>query len=306
MHRFGLVIVFALLLAACGGVIPGGGAAPPSGRLTVLTATTVLADLAGQVAGEHADVVSLVPLGGNPYEYEPTPADAVTVAQASVVFLNGLYHEEFLTKLLEQAGAPDRRVVTLSEGLETINSSIDHGDHGHLFDNPYLYLNVRNAMTYVETMRDTLASVDGRNAAAYRQNAAAYLAELAALDAWIMDEVGRIPEAKLRLMKDHDSFPYYAARYGLLSFAASYEGTAEAAPSPAQYATLIGQVQKFKIAVLFGEVGFSGKLLQQLVGDTGARYVPDLYANTLGTTEETDSYVEMMRWNTRLIAEALQ
>lgn len=303
MRRYALLVpLITLLLAGCGQP----SASPVGGRLTVLTATTVLADLARQIAGDRADVVSVVPAGGNPYEYEPSPADAAIISKASVVFLNGLYHEAFLTKLLEQVAAPGRRIVVLSEGLETLNSSIDHGDHSHLFDNPYLYLNVRNAAAYVGTMRDALAEADGRNADVYRKNAGRYLADLEVLDTWIAREIERIPEAKRRLMKDHDSFPYYAARYGLANFAASYEGTAEVAPAPAQYATLIGQVQKFKIIVLFGEAGFSGKLLQQLAADTGARYVPGLHAHTLGTTQETDSYIAMMRWNTRLIVEALQ
>jgi ABC-type Zn uptake system ZnuABC Zn-binding protein ZnuA len=302
LYRLVLPGLLALLLVGCGQTSP----AAPSGRLTVLTSTTVLADLIRNVTGEAADVVSLVPAGGNPFEYEPSPADAITVSTAGVVFVNGLQHEAFLGKLLENAGSSSRRVVTLSDGLETITSSIDHGDHGHLFPNSYLFLNVRNAMAYVGKIRDTLSEVDSRNAVTYRANAERYLAELGQLDSWIMGEIARIPESRRRLMKDHDAFPYYAARYGLANFAASYEGTAEVAPSPSQYATLIGQVEKFKIAALFGEVGFGSKLLQQLAQDTGARYVPGLHAATLGTTEETDSYVKMMRWNTRLIVENLQ
>jgi ABC-type Zn uptake system ZnuABC Zn-binding protein ZnuA len=297
-----------LLFSACspaGGFGAAGPARSGAERPTVSTSTTLLADLVRNVVGDHADVVSVVPVGRNPHDYEPSAADAVAISRASVFFANGLHYEAFLAKLLENATS-SVSVVTLSEGLQTLNSDIDHGDHNHLFPNPYLYLDVRNAMAYVEKIRDAMAARDPRNADAYRANAGAYLAELEQLDAWIMGEVARVPEPKRRLMKDHDSFPYYAERYGFASWAASYEGTQEAAPSASQYATLIGQVHKFGITVVFGEEGFSSKLLHQLVQDTGIRYVSGLHAATVGTTDETDSYVDVMRWNTRLIVEQLQ
>lgn len=311
IRRLALVAVLILLASACAPARdsrPGveGSVGSGSARLTVVTSTTVLGDLIRNVVGDRADIVILVPAGRNPREYEPSAADAIAVSRAPVFFANGLHYEAFLGKLLDNAASRSVRVVTLSEGLQTLNSDIDHDDHNHLFPNPYLFLDVRNAMAYVEKIRDTMVMFDARNAGAYRGNATTYLAELEQLDAWIMGEVVRIPESRRRLMKDHDSFPYYAARYGLANFAASYEGTEEAAPSASQYAALIRQVQRYQITVLFGEEGFSSKLLGQLAQDTGVRYVPGLYAATLGMTDQTDSYLEMMQWNTRLISEHLQ
>jgi len=298
-------VLLALLLAALGaaacGAAPGAGAGKP----LVVTSTSVLADLIRQVAGDTAEVVSLVPLGRNPQQYEPAPQDAITLSRAAVFFQNGLHYEDFAAKLIENAGATSLKVVTLSDGYRTLTSTIDHGDHEHVFPNPYLYLDVRLAKRYVETVRDTLAGLDGRHADTYRTNAERYLAELDELDRWITGEVARIPEGQRRLMQDHASFPYYADRYGLLDLAASYEGTQEAQPSASQYATLIKQVEQYRIRVLFGEEGYSVKLLEQLARDTGARLVPGLHAATLGSTEETNSYVEIMRWNTRLIVDNL-
>lgn len=308
MRCFIALTVTLLLLSACGPAGSGAGSAAPSkasGRPVIVTSTTVLADLIRQVAGDSAEVISLVPAGANPYEFEPSPRDAATLAKATVFFANGLQYEAFSRKLLEEA-SPKPRVVTLSDGQKVRQSTIDHDDHGHLFQNPYVYLDVRGASAYVERVRDTLVAIDPPNEAAYRSRAAAYLTELGDLDDWIAAEVARLPQPRRILLKDHDSFLYYAARYGFVSLAASYEGTKEATPSAAHYAALLRQVRQFKAPVAFGEEGFSSKLLQQLASDTGIRFVPGLYAVTLGTTAETDSYLKMMRWNTRLIVEHLQ
>jgi ABC-type Zn uptake system ZnuABC Zn-binding protein ZnuA len=303
-HRLGTHSVVALLLmlvAGCAGI-----AAPAGAKPTVVTSNTVLADLIRNVVEDRAEVVPMVPAGASPHDYDPSPAEAQVIGRAAAFFANGLNFENRSIALVESIGAPSLRVVTLSDGLKTVQTDIDHGDHNHLFTNPYVYLDVRNAMAYVGRIRDTMMQVDPRNADAYRAAAASYLAELEQLDAWIAEQVATIPAANRRFMKDHASFPYYADRYGLVDYAASYEGTEEVQPSASQYAALIEQVRKFRVKVLFGEEGYSSKLLQQLAADTGARFVPGLHAGTLGSTEETDSYIKMMRRNTCLIVENLR
>lgn len=303
--RFMLVLTLALVAvsgAACAG--PGRGAS--SGKPLVVTSTTVLADLIRQVVGEHAEVVSIVPAGGNPFGYEPTPNDAVTISRARIVFVNGLHHEPFMTRLLSDAGVANVRQFALSAELRTLDSDIDHGDHQHIFPNPYLYLDPRNAVVYVEKIRDALVELDAGNAERYRANAATYRTELEALDGWIAQEMQQVPHERRRLLQDHASLVYYANRYDLLVLAASYEGTSEVGPSASQYATLIRQLGQYNITVLLGEVGYSPRLLEQLARDTTARLVPGLRVSTLGTTEETDSYIELMRANTRLIVDNLR
>jgi manganese/iron transport system substrate-binding protein len=306
--RLPLTLAVACFLSACASTPLGSSGARGAGQsgLTVVTSTTVLADLIRNVVGNDVEVISLVPVGGSPYYYEPSPQDAITLSKATVFFANGHHYEDFARKLLENSQSSSRREVMLSEGLRTLRSEINHGDHEHRFVNPTLYLDVRNAMAYVETIRDTMVAVDAPNAERYRARAQAYLAELEQLDGWIIDQVAQVPQANRKLMKDQDSFIYYAERYGFQNYAASYEGTQEAAPSASQYAALIDEVKKNRITVMFGEEGFGSKLLGQLAQDTGARLVPGLYAATIGTTEHTDTYLSMMRWNTQRIVEHLQ
>jgi zinc/manganese transport system substrate-binding protein/manganese/iron transport system substrate-binding protein len=106
-------------------------------------------------------------------------------------------------------------------------------------------------------------------------------------------------------MKDKASFTYFADRYGLKDFAASYEGTSEAAPAPSQYAVLIDQVKRERVRVVFGEVGYSSKLMQQLASDTGTRFIDGLRVTALGTAPAS-TYADMMRENTRIIVSNLR
>ncbi|MCI0476259.1 MAG: zinc ABC transporter substrate-binding protein, partial [Anaerolineales bacterium] len=99
---------FALLLAACATPqIPAG--ATPQTSLRVLAAETFLADIAQNVAGNRARVDALVPPGVDPHSFEPTPGDVRKVADSQVLIVNGAGVEEFLEKLLENAGG--KRVV---------------------------------------------------------------------------------------------------------------------------------------------------------------------------------------------------
>lgn len=299
--------MFALLAAACGPLgAQEGATVGPAERARIVTSTTVFADLVRRVTGDLADVSSLVPAGANPHTHEPAPAEAITVARAHLYVANGLLYEYTPDRLVASARSKSLNVLILSEGMPTLDSQISHGDHGHLYKNPHLFLDVRNAMRYVERIRDVMVRVDAQHADRYRANAASYLAVLEDLDREVATQLAAVPADRRILFTDYNAFPYFAERYGLRAIAASYEGTAEVQPSPSQYAALVRQVSSLKVGVLFGVEGFSGRLLQQVARDTGARYVPGLHAATLGSTPDTDSYVGLMRANARLLVENLR
>ena len=299
------IVLAALVLAlAATGCRPRTDGPAPASRIMVATSTAVLADMIRNVAGDRVEVTNIVPADRAPALYEIDPRDAITISRAKAFFANGWgYESPSVGQLVQQTAG--LRVVLLSEGMQPQETVIDHGDHEHRFANPYMYLNVKQAITYVSRVRHTLTEIDPEHASTYDANAQAYEAKLRELDTWIGGEIGRIPEAKRKLLTDHASFPYFADRYGLKSFAASYEGTAEATPSPSQYAYLIDQVKQWGVTTAFGEEGLSPKLLQQLARDTGVRFVPGLRTSTLDAASGVGTYIEMMHRNTTVIVGAL-
>ncbi|MBA2375141.1 MAG: zinc ABC transporter substrate-binding protein [Rubrobacter sp.] len=131
-----LIILPALLLAvgfvaACGsagGGQEGGGG--EDGTMRVSATTSVIQDLAAQVGGDRVEVETIVPIGGSPETFQPSPGDAGRISEAEVVFENGLGLDDWIEDLVESAGNEDQIVVEVSEGLEPIEGGAHGDEHG--------------------------------------------------------------------------------------------------------------------------------------------------------------------------------
>lgn len=297
-------VVLALVVAACGGAAPPDKA--PGGTLRVVTTTTILADLVAQVGGPRVHVDSLVPKGGEVHTFDPTPSDVRRVAEADVVFLNGLGLDEWLAGLVADAGttAP---VVELGEDLPGVTYLAGglEGSDGHAGEavNPHLWLDVSYASKYAERIGEALASADAPGAAAYRDGAAAYAGILTALDTELRAKMDTIPPSDRTVLSFHDAFPYFAAAYGL-----TIDGTIVDAPgqdpSAAQIAGLIRVVREKGIRAIFAEAQFSEDLARTIADETGATVVSGLYTDSTGDAPQ-DTYVGLMRWNVDRVLEVL-
>ncbi len=294
-----LVALITLATAACGGGSPSGDV--PAGTLRVVTTTTILADLVAQVGGARVHVDSLVPKGGEVHTFDPTPSDVRRVAEADIVFVNGLGLDGWLANLVTDAGtgAP---VVRLGENLPGVTYLAgDGGDQAAV--NPHLWLNAAYAAKYAERIGESLAEVDPANAAAYRDQAAAYGQTLADLDAELRSKIGAIPESDRTVLSFHDAFPYFAAAYGL-----TIDGTIVDAPgqdpSAAQIAALVRVVREKGIKAIFAEAQFSERLARTIADETGATVVSGLYTDSTGDAPQ-DTYAGLMRWNMARVAEVL-
>jgi len=133
-----------LTLAAILPILPSQRAFAASGRegagsaLKVLAVETFLADIAQNVAGNRLKVAALLPAAADPHSFDPSPSDVIKVADSDVVIVNGAGFEEFLDRLLQNAGGA-HRVIVASAGLtsrtqqegegEEIEKEAEH--HGH-------------------------------------------------------------------------------------------------------------------------------------------------------------------------------
>ncbi|MHB1651215.1 MAG: metal ABC transporter substrate-binding protein [Desulfitobacteriaceae bacterium] len=298
--RFRFLLIVLLLSLAI--FLPGCGTQTPlssSREITVSTSISPLADLIRQVGGDKVKVTNLVPAGLDPHEYEPRPEDVRQVALSKVFFANGVGEELYLNKLIQNAGNPQLRSVILSDGLPVLQR--ESGGPG----NPHLWLDVMNAEHYVKAIRDILAEVSPTNKAYFEQNAADYLRQLDELDQWITSQIATIPPEARQIIVFHDALPYYAKRYGLTILRPVIHN-GEAEPSAKDYSELVQLIREHHVRAVFGEAGFNPKLVQQLAQDAGVKYVGNLYDDTLGTTPDNDSYLAMMRSDTKAIVQALR
>ncbi|MBC8039291.1 MAG: zinc ABC transporter substrate-binding protein, partial [Opitutaceae bacterium] len=155
-------------------------------RPRVLTTFTILADMARNVAGEHADVDSLTKPGAEIHGYEPTPRDIVKTQRATLVLWNGMNLERWFEPFFAKVKNVPQIVVTA--GIEPMG--ITEGPYTGK-PNPHAWMSPTNALSYVENIRAALTRVDPANAAAYAANASAYSAKIRALEAPVRAQLAR-------------------------------------------------------------------------------------------------------------------
>src|SRR6266542_6186919 len=272
-----LVITVALLLAAaplaaCG--LAGGG------NPQVLATTTILADMAKQVAGDRMTVGSIVPAGAHVEEYEPRPDDAKRMSEAKLVITNGLDLDKWVEPLLRNAksGTP---VVVATDGLPDIEG------------NPHMWFDPTLGRRYVDKIRDALIALDPAGAEFYTVSALRYSQELVALDAELKAKVTTIPADRRRLATSHDAFPYFAKAFGfeIVGFA---QPEPDKMPSAGELADLIDKVRAAKVPAIFSEAGVSPQLAETIAKETGAKVITDLPTDSL-LDKPADSYIGLMR-----------
>jgi len=178
----------------------------------------------------------------------------------------------------------------------------DHGEY-----DPHVWHDVQNATLMVEAIRDALVEADPENADTYRQNAEAYLGELEELDAEVTEQVESIPEENRVLFTTHDTFGYFAERYGFEVDTALASASTEASdPSAGEIAALVEEIRASGVPAVFAENVSNPDLMQRIADEAGVELAPPLYTDALGEEgSEGDTYVKMVRYNVRTISEAL-
>ncbi len=272
-------------------------ASHPTGGLHVVAAETWLADIAQNVAGQRVHVDSLISPGVDPHEFQPAPQDAIKIAQANVLIVNGLGYETWLAKSLQDAAA-QQLIVTATQGLTPSGDPPD----------PHMWMDPLNVVHYAENIRDGLSQVDPAGKDVYAANADAYIAKLKELDAAVKTQVSQVPPARRVLVTNHDALGYFAQAYGFQVIGAVIPSvTNEASPSPQQMAALIDIIQRTKAPAIFLDTSENQNLAQQIASSTGAKVVPILYVETLSAPDgPAGTYIAMMLHDSGVITQALK
>jgi ABC-type Zn uptake system ZnuABC Zn-binding protein ZnuA len=300
---------FVTWLVVIGWCVGGAHAAAPpkaSPDLKVLAIETFLADIAQNVAGERLTVESLIPIGLDPHSFEPTPGDVRRVAESQVLILHGAGMEEFLAPILEQAGG-EQQIIEAAAGLAFRTPPAADSDlHEH--GDPHFWLDPTRVITYVVNIRDGLSTADPDGAPEYARNAAAYISQLEALDRWITEQVQQIPPERRLLVTNHESFGYFADRYGFQVVGTIIPSVSTgASPSAQQMAQLIEHIRETGAPAIFLETGTNPQLAEQIAADAGVKVVTELFTHSITEPDGVaPTYIAMMEYNTRAIVEALK
>jgi zinc/manganese transport system substrate-binding protein len=275
-------------------------------KLPVVATFSILGDIVKNVGGGRIALTTLVGPDGDAHVYSATPADAKNLADAKVVFINGLGFEGWMDRLVKASGtkAP---LVTATRGIKTQRMAGNPHGHGHSHseNDPQAWQSAANVKIYVANIRDALSAADPAGTAAYEANAKAYSEKLDALDKEIRAAVGAIPKERRKVITSHDAFAYFRAAYGI-DFVAPQGVSTESEASAQDVAKIIRQIRAQKIPAVFLENVSDPRLVRRIADETGAKIGGTLYSDALSDEKgPAGTYIDMMRHNLRQFAAAL-
>ncbi len=265
-------------------------------KLKVVASFSILGDMVQQVTGDLAEVTTIVGPDADAHIYTPNASDAKAVANADVIFVNGLGFETWSQTLIETSGT-EGKVFVATEGVMPlkVDGEID----------PHAWNALTNGMTYVANIADGMASVDPDNAATYQANAKAYIERLTALDKHAKAEFDKLPADQRTVVTAHDAFGYLADAYGL-TFLAPIGIDTEAEPSAKELADLIDHLKEAGAGALFVENITSSALIEQIERETGIKIGGRLYSDALSERGgPATSYEKMFEHNLSVLTQAL-
>lgn len=295
-------------VALAGALLAGlltGCAASGDDRPVVVVSTNILGDVVEEVVGDQAEVVTLMRPDADPHSFEISAQEAARVRTADLVVSNGLGLEEGLQQHLDAAGDDGVPTFVAGDAVEVL----DHvdGDAAGAPD-PHFWTDPARMLDVVDGLEAALAEVDGVDAAVVREQADAYRAELAGVDAEMTEVFAAIPEPQRALVTNHHVFGYLAQRFGFRVVGAVIPGgTTLAAPSASDLADLVAAVEDTGVRAIFAESSSPDRLVQALAQEAGVEVeVHELFTESLTAPGGgAEDYLSMLRVNAERIAAGL-
>lgn len=317
------VAITALILSGCGNSNKAGE--DQGDKLKIVASFYPVVEFTKQIAGDHAEVIGLIPSGAEPHDWEPSPKDVTAILEADVFVYNGIV-EGWAEKTLASAKNNHRIDVEASKGIELMEGTHDHDhDHGeegheekgsdedshkeedHVEDkhlDPHVWLDPALAQQEVRHIQAALEQVDPEHKADYKKNADVYIEKLKALDEKFKSELSGVKHKEF--VTQHAAFGYLAKAYGLTQIPIAGLSPDEE-PSPEEMVKVVAFAREHKLKTIFFETLVDPKIAQTIADEIGAK--TDVLNPLEGLTEEDSSkgldYIGIMSNNLAGLVKAL-
>ncbi len=267
----------------------------------VVATSTIIADLAQEIAADEVDLTGILPPGDDPHIYEPVPDDIKAIEKADLILYNGFNLEPALIRLTE-AASDETQKVAVGEVIDPLDFAA-----GQKQEDPHVWGDAENAIAMAQAIRDALIELSPEDEALFTANAQALTEQLTQLDTWITEQVATIPAENRKLVTTHDAFQYYTTAYGLDIIGTLIGISTEEQPSVQTVQTLVEASRSAKIPAIFAETTINPQLIKTVAEEADVVLAPqELYSDSLGAPGSPgDSYVKMMEANTQSIVESL-
>ena len=276
-------------------------------KVQVVATNSIIYDITKNVAGDLADIHSIVPVGQDPHEYEPLPQDVQKIHDADLIFYNGINLENaddaWFTKMVKNAGkVADKDYFAVSDGVDVIYLE---GEKEKGKEDPHAWLNIENGVIYAKNIAKQLIAKDPEHKDTYQKNLDKYVAELDKLDKDAKERLAKIPEEKKLIVTSEGCFKYFSKAYNVPS-AYIWEINTEEEGTPDQIKTLVEKLRKTKVPSLFVESSVDERPMQTVSKDTNIPIYEKIFTDSIAEPGQNgDSYYSMMKWNLDKISEGL-
>ncbi|MBM3936704.1 MAG: ATP-binding cassette domain-containing protein [Sphingomonadales bacterium] len=270
-----------------------------NGPIKVVATTGFLADIAARIAGQSAQVQSLLPQGSDPHRYDAVPNDTRILSEADLIIENGLHLEGWLDKLIARTANRARRAVA-TKGIVPIQDP----KHANSYD-PHAWMDPELGRHYARNIYEALLALCPNDSIGLSTRWAEYDKILTELNQEIFRLLEPIPHKHRILGTNHDAFRYFAARYQFRVI--SLLGTStDADIRTSDVLQMKRVILENDLPCIFVEANLNPKMLQEISADAGCALGPALYADSMGPAgSEADSYIGMLRYNAAILARFL-
>lgn len=299
-----MVAVLGALSSGCG---PSEASSDPSNGLQILATIGMITDIVAEVGGDRVTVEGLMGPGIDPHLYKASAGDVRTLAEADIIFYNGLHLEAAMGDVLEEM---NERKPTYAV-TEFIDPDLLHesATYAGQYD-PHVWFDVRLWSRAVDRVEAALIENDVEGTPVYRANADALRDTLDALDTWVRQRVQDLPEERRVLITAHDAFEYFGRAYGFEVIGLQGISTASEA-STADVRRLVDAIIARDIPAIFVETSVPRRTIEAVqaavrAGGGQVEIGTPLFSDAMGNpgTEE-GRYPGMVRYNVNAIVEAL-
>lgn len=275
-------------------------------QLSIFATTGYLADAAQNIAPD-ANVFTMVGPGGDPHTYQPSTKDIEKMQDADLVLWNGLHLEAQMITQLESLG--DKQLA-VGDQLDTTDLLAwpEEGSGGEKLHDPHIWNSPALWTEVVELIGDKLSEVDADNADSYAAHADSYSDEI---DAAADEAEALLADVPSRtLITGHDAFNYFGKTFGFEVHATDFVST-DAAKSPQEISELADLIVEEEVPVIFQDNQANPQAITSLSEAVESRgwsveiSDEELFADTLGPTKPTDTYLGAFKHNAETVAAGL-
>ncbi|HHT07745.1 MAG: metal ABC transporter solute-binding protein, Zn/Mn family [Christensenellales bacterium] len=299
------LLTLALLLT----IMTPGAVIAQDKQLNIVATTTMLADLARVIGGEHVLVTGMMGPGIDPHLYQASAGDVMRMQEANVIVFNGLHLEGKMGDVFEALGERDHAIISIEDGLDKTKLLFDEEDAG--VPDPHFWFDVSLWMDAARYFTQELSKLDQSNALYYRNTLNNYLMKLEELDTYIKMRIGELVLDQRVLITAHDAFQYFGRAYGIE--VRGLQGISTVAEAgTADVSNLADFIVKRQIKAIFVESSVPTKTIEALQAAVKSRGFEvkiggELYSDSLGDeTSGNDTYITTVQANIDTIVDALR